>query len=219
MYRRIKLHLSTDIDSDLVTSALATRATTHDAAALGELVDHDPVPVQEIVADTHYGGGDTRRALGASGIELVAPAPPIPSNGQFFSKSEFSIDLDQQQVTCPAGITVEIRSSKAARKQVCFGEHCASCQLRPRCTTRTRGRIVEINPAESLLAEARAQRLSPAFTARYRERARAERKNAQVKSRVPKVPWRGLHKVDAWLKIRVAVLNLDRMGRIPGLIG
>jgi hypothetical protein len=26
-------------------------------------------------------------------------------------------------------------------------------------------------------------------------------------------------KVDAWVKFRVAAMNLDRIGRIPGLIG
>ena len=218
-YDGYKLHFATDVDSDLITAAIATTATTHDATVLPELLEQDPLPVQEVIADTHYGGGDTRLLLGEAGIELVAPTQPIPSNGEYFSKSEFAIDLETRTVTCPAGVAVEIGPSKARRVQVCFGDHCAACDLRSRCTPRAKGRIVEINPAESLLAEARAQRSSPEFKTRYRERARAERKNAQVKFRTQKIPWRGLRKADAWAKIRVAALNLDRMGRIPGLIG
>jgi Transposase DDE domain/Transposase domain (DUF772) len=218
-YDGYKLHLATDVDSDLVTAATASLATTHDSAVLPELLEHDPLPVQEVIADTHYGGGEIRLALGRSGIELVAPAQPIARNGEFFSKAEFTIDLEAKSVTCPAGVTVAIPPSKARRIQVHFGNHCAACPLKSSCTTRSAGRIVEINPAEQLLAEARAVRWTEEFKDRYRERARAERKNAQVKFRVAKIPWRGLHKVDAWLKIRVAALNLDRLGRIPGLIG
>jgi hypothetical protein len=41
-----------------------------------------------------------------------------------------------------------------------------------------------------------------------------ERKAAQVKSRSPKIPWRGLDKARAWVKLRAAALNLDRLGRL-----
>ena len=80
-------------------------------------------------------------------------------------------------------------------------------------------RIIEINPAEELLLAARRARWTKAFRDRYRERARSERKNAQLKFRTQKIPWHGLVKADAWVQIRVAALNLDKMGRIPGLIG
>ena len=51
-----------------------------------------------------------------------------------------------------------------------------------------------------------------------RERSRIERKAAQLKYRSPKLPWRGLVKADAWLKLKVAAMNLDRIGRL-GLVG
>jgi hypothetical protein len=138
----------------------------------------------------------------------------------FFSKADFTIDLEDGAVTCPAGVTVAIsRTSKAKRTDVRFGEHCTSCHLRTKCTTRRAGRIVEINPAEELLLSARKARWTPEFRDRYRERARIERKNAQLKFRTQKIPWRGLVKADAWVKLRVAVLNMDRIGRMPGLIG
>jgi hypothetical protein len=218
-YDGFKIHLATDLDSDLVTAAEASLATTHDSLVLPSLLDADPLAVSEVIADTHYGSGETRLTLCAAGIELIAPAQPIGRNKDLFSKSEFAIDLAAKTVTCPAGVTVEIKPSKAKQTHVGFGSHCFACTLRAQCTTSQNGRVVDINPAEELLALARAARWTPEFRSRYSQRARAERKNAQLKSRITKVPWRGLEKVDAWAKLRVAAMNLDLMGRMPGLIG
>jgi hypothetical protein len=78
--------------------------------------------------------------------------------------------------------------------------------------------VIEINPNEALLAGARAMRWTPEFRDRYRQRARAERKIAQLKSRQIKIPWRGLLKARSWAHLRAGALNLDRIGRL-GLIG
>ncbi len=122
-------------------------------------------------------------------------------------------------MTCPAGQVAAIPPASAgARAQVRFGDKCLACPLVTRCTTSPHGRFVEISPDEELLAPARAARWTPAFRERYGERSRIERKAAQVKYRSPKLPWRGLPKADAWLKLKVAALNLDRIGRL-GLVG
>ena len=94
-----------------------------------------------------------------------------------------------------------------------FPKVCASCPLRDRCTKRSGGRIIEINDDEELLIAARQARWTPQFRQRYKQRARVERKNAQLKSRRAKLPWRGLRKANAWLKLRMAALNLDNLGR------
>jgi len=105
------------------------------------------------------------------------------------------------------------------RRQVRFEpSDCSACELKARCTTGVAGRVVEINPHEEVLAPARAQRWTPEFLDRYRQRAQAERKVAQIKSRTNSVPWRGLSKVNLWLDLRIAALNLDRVGRL-GIIG
>ena len=215
-YDGYKLHVSADVDSDLICSATATLATVHDAAVVGDLIDADPVPVAEIIADTHYGSGPTRQAMADRGIDLVAPAQPIPTRGDMLTKADFDIDLDTATITCPQGNTATIPPPNGdKRRQVRFAAtDCAACELKPRCTTRGGGRIVEINPHEELLAPARAQRHEPEFLARYRLRAQAERKIAQIKSRTKNVPRRGLDKANLWLDLRVAALNLDRAGRL-----
>ena len=177
--------MSADVDSDLICSATATLATTHDAAVVGDLIDADPIPVAEIIADTHYGSGPTRQAMADRGIDLVAPAQPTPTRGGMFTKADFDIDLETATITCPQGNTAPIPPQRdAKRRQARFAAtDCTQCDLKPRCTTRTGGRIVEINPYEELLAPARAQRWTPEFVSRYRLRAQAERKIAQIKSR------------------------------------
>jgi len=218
-YDGYKLHLAVDADSDLLTAAAASLATTHDSRVLPVLLAADPVAVAEVLGDTHYGGAQVRRDLGAKGVELVAPAPPASAPKGMFSKDDFEIDLAARTVTCPAGQVAAIPPLRArGRAQARFGDACAGCPLAPRCTTSRVGRIVEITADEELLAPARAARWTDEFRDRYGERSRIERKIAQVKYRNPKLPWRGLAKADAWVKLKVAALNLDRIGRL-GLVG
>ncbi len=218
-YDGYKLHLAVDADSDLLTAAQASLATTHDAAVLPTLLAADPVPIAEVLGDTHYGGAQTRRQLASQGIELVAPAQPSSAPKGFFNKDDFVVDLDADTVTCPAGnVTAIPPLRERGRAQARFGEVCAGCPLASRCTTSPRGRIVEITDGEELLGPARAARWTDEFRQRYGERSRIERKAAQLKYRSPKLPWRGLPKADAWLKLKVAAMNLDRIGRL-GLLG
>jgi transposase len=214
-YDGYKLHISVDVDSDLFMAGQATTATTGDGEVLEDLLEDDPVAVCEVIGDTHYGGAECRCDLAEDGIELTAPAQPSSAPRGYFSKDEFSIDLEARTVTCPAGQTTNIPTTKAGRRQARFDPKvCAVCPLRDRCTKRSGGRIVEINEHEELLIAARQARWTPQFRQRYRERARVERKNAQLKSRRMKLPWRGVKKANAWLKLRMAALNLDNLGRM-----
>jgi hypothetical protein len=217
-YDGYKLHVSVDADSDLFVAGQATTATTADGPILADLLEDDPVAVAEVIGDTHYGSAENRRDLAEDGIELTAPAQPPSAPKGYFSKDEFTIDLQAGTVTCPAGQMTTIPTTTARRRQARFdAQVCAACPLRDRCTKRAGGRIVEINPNEELLIAARQARWTPEFRQRYRQRARVERKNAQLKSRRPKLPWRGLRKANAWIKLRMAALNLDRLGRLAVL--
>ena len=221
-YDGYKLHIAADADSDMITATAATRATVHDAAVLEDLIDADPVPVAEVIADTHYGSGPTRVAMAGRGIDLVAPAPPISArkDPDMFTKADFGIDTETATITCPAGVAVAIPPPRGQkRRQARYSAaDCNACALKARCTVRDGGRIVQINPHEELLAPARAQRREPEFLARYRQRSQAERKIAHLKARTRRLPWRGLAKAGHWLEWRTAAINLDRIGRL-GIIG
>ncbi len=177
-YDGYKVHLSVDLDSDLITAAEATHATAPDGALLPRLLDADPVKVQQVVADTAYGSGDIREDMAECGIELIAPAPPPVAPGGRFTKADFTIDLHLGTATCPAGHTVSphLRTGRQERKRVQFrfpAELCGACPLRERCTTSPRGRIVEIGPHEGLLQQARSERWTESFRDRYGRRRRS----------------------------------------------
>ena len=192
----------------------ANMATTGDGEVLAGLLDDDPVAVAEVIGDTHYGNVENRRVLAGQGVELTAPALPASAPKGYFSKDEFTIDLEAGTVTCPAGQIATIPTTTASRRQARFGARvCAGCPLRDRCTKRSGGRTIDINRGEELLIEARQARWTPEFRHRYRQRAQVERENAQLKSRRAKLPWRGVRKANAWLKLRMAALNLDNLGR------
>jgi Transposase DDE domain len=219
-YDGYKLHVSVDVDSDLFVTGAATTATTADGPILADLLDDDPVAVAEVIGDTHYGSAQSRRELAEAGVELTAPAQPSPAPKGFFSKDDFHIDLEGGTVTCPAGQTATIPTVKARRRQARFGARiCAGCPLRQRCSKRSGGRIIEINHDEELLIAARRARWTPEFRHRYRQRAQVERNNAQLKSRRAKLPWRGVRKANTWVKLRMAALNLDKLGRMALLAG
>ena len=213
-YDGYKLHVSVDVDSDLFIAGHATTATTGDGEILADLLDDDPVAVAEVIGDTHYGSTENRRSLVEVGVELTAPAQPAAAPKGYFSKNDFTIDLEAGTVTCPAGHTATIPTAPSPHRQARFdASTCAVCPLRDRCTKRAGGRTIDIHRDEELLVTARQARWTPEFRQKYRERARVERKNAQLKSRQTKLPWRGLRKANAWLKLRMAALNLDHLGR------
>lgn len=216
-YDGYKIHLTVDQDSDLICAVETTRATSPDADALCDLLEADPVTVTEMMGDTAYGSGQTRVEMLNKNVELVAPARPASGKRGKFTKNDFSIDLETGTVTCPAGHTVSPRrhSKSADRFQFRFPAGvCAGCSLRGSCTDSPRGRTLTIGPHEASLQQARAERWTPEFRDRYRQRARVERKAAQIKFRNPKIPWRGLPKAQAWIRLRAAALNLDRIGRL-----
>lgn len=161
----------------------------------------------------------TRKTLGQQGIDLVAPAPPASSPKGWFSKADFTIDLDAATINYPVVHTVTIPPrTDGKRSQVRFPTSIrAACSLHDRCTKRVKGRVIEINADEEILAAARAARSTPQFRRHYRERARAERKVARIKARQSKIPWRGLTNAITWVELRAGALNLDRIGRL-GLI-
>lgn len=119
-YDGYKLHLSVDLDSDLLCAVEVSRATTPDAEVLADLLGADPQPVSEVLADTAYGSGVTRAALAQAEVTLVAPAPPPGGKAGKFTTADFEIDLVADRVTCPAGHTVSPRRQSPSTDRIQF---------------------------------------------------------------------------------------------------
>ena len=92
------------------------------------------------VGDSAYADADTLDDLEEQGHTPWAKVPPTRNRDGLFNKDEFDIDLDKQEVTCPAGNTVPILAHPTGGGTASFGDLCASCPLRDMCTTSATGR-------------------------------------------------------------------------------
>ena len=103
-----------------------------------------------------------------------------------------------------------------AHRRVVFGVACRDCPLRARCTSSASGRTLNLHPRDALLRQARRDwREDEDLRAVYRQhRPMVERSIAWLigpKGRCRKLRYRGVNANDAWLRLRMAGLNLRRL--------
>jgi hypothetical protein len=161
-------------------------------------------------ADSAYGTGDLREAIGQAGdAAVIKPKPLTAAVEGGFTLDDFAVSEDDRTVTCPNGVTRRI----TARRNVTFGAACRGCPLRARCTTSKTGRALILHEHDDLLRAAR--RDWPGLREDYmRHRPNVERAVAQVatfRGRRLKLRYRGQTKNNAWLKYRTAALNLRNL--------
>ncbi len=206
-----KAHIAIEPDTGIITDCALTKASgadTHDAVVGTGLLAQEPLPVQ-VLGDSAYGTGQARADLAAAGHHVVIKPlplrPPVPDG---FTLDDFAIDFTTQRVTCPAGHTKAITTSRSFG----FGVLCRDCPLRSRCTTSKTGRSLTLHQHEQLLRAARRQAETAEFQAVYRQhRPMVERSIAWLTRGNRKVRYRGVTRNEHWLHHRVAGLNLRRL--------
>jgi transposase len=211
-----KAHLAIEPETGLFT-AVALRPASgpahHDAAVAAELLAGEQAPVG-LFADAAYDTGEARHRLHQAGHHLVIkPAPLRPAVPGGFTLDDFAIDTAAGTVTCPAGHIVPLSPAggRHHQRKAFFGDRCACCPLRERCTTAKAGRILAIRPHHDLMAAARRQAgTDAAWQADYRRwRPPVERAIAWLVARGNRrLRYIGTIKNDAWLHTRAAALNL-----------
>jgi hypothetical protein len=138
-----KGHISAEPETGLVTATTLTGANTADGEVATELLADEPTPV-EVLADSAYGGGQTRTDLIEAGhttvIKPLGLVPPVPGG---LDRDDFTIDYEAATVTCPNNHTVTISKKGNAT----FGRLCDGCPLRPQCTTSKSGRSLHTGRA------------------------------------------------------------------------
>jgi hypothetical protein len=215
-----KAHIAIDPDSELITAAETSTATTSDAELtdrlLGDLVGDQPDQPAQAVAygDSGYGSGANLARLERLGVQArVKVATPTAPGGRY-AKTTFRIDLAQGTVTCPAKVTVPIIASRLGGRAR-FARACGVCPFQAACTSSPNGRTVSIHPHEAELLAARARQRSPAWLADYRAtRPKVERKLAHLLRRRHggrRVRVRGLVRVSQDFKLLAAAVNLARL--------
>jgi Transposase DDE domain/Transposase domain (DUF772) len=215
-----KAHLSVDPDAELIDDVVVTPANTHDAEVVEDLLaDHATAQDKPTVfGDSAYADPDTMARLQDKGYDLKAKVPPATNRDGRYTKDDFDVDVEAGTVGCPGGQVVPIRFGPSGQGRADFGEACATCPLRERCTTSTSGRSVTIHPREALLQRAKVAQSDPEWQSAYRStRPKVERKIAHF----VRAGWgarrartRGVQRVATDTATRAAAVNWSRLATL-----
>lgn len=152
-----------DVESQLITAVDVMAGSAKDQEGSLELIQQAEATtglnVDTVLADCAYGSAENRIAFAAAGVELLAKVARR-TNGEFFNKEDFVIDLEKMDCRCPAGQHTT-KLVKAGSKTAAFqfsATVCNVCPLRPECfkgKDKGQGRRVFLHPHEALLQAAR----------------------------------------------------------------
>jgi Transposase DDE domain/Transposase domain (DUF772) len=165
---------ATNSSEPLITGVHIAPAGETDGPQAKHLVDHmapDRRP-QQILGDSAYGNGPVRAELAERQVEVLARVPDGMIAEGRIAKREFEIDLDADTITCPAGHTVQINTSKTGFRGANFTTAmCRDCPLKPRCCPSKSRRYIRLGDHEQLLQAGRRALDDPA-TAEHLRRGR-----------------------------------------------
>ena len=231
-----KGHVAIDPDSEIITKTTVTAGNASVASVAEELIEdllaapsvvdrheheheHDPSTREQkratVYGDAAYGTGAIQSRLHDAGVESKCKTQPPSAKSGLFAKDRFTVNLDNDTVTCPAEVTVKIRRLQDGTGIAKFAVHCSSCPLASQCTTSGLGRKVRVGVNEASLARARAEQADPKWRDDYRAtRPKVERKLAHLMRRRHggrRARVRGTIRVDADFTLLAAAANLARL--------
>jgi IS5 family transposase len=221
-----KGHVAVDPDSEIITASTVTAGNAGDASVAEDLVadlvsdettnSHTTEAERpKVYGDNAYGTGPFQSHLEDNDIDSGCKTQPPTMPGGLFTKDHFTINLDDDTVTCPNDVTVAIRRSDDGNGTAHFGDACANCPLRDQCTKAAAGRSITVGSREDVLARARTRQRDPQWRGDYRAtRPKVERKLSHLTRRKHggrRARVRGKTKVNADFKLLAAAANLARL--------
>jgi hypothetical protein len=226
-----KAAVAVDVDSQLITAVDVVAGNIHDSATAQDLVQQTETnthqQVETALGDCAYGTAAVREQFENTPVTLITKTPKSPS-GEYFSKHDFTIDIEHNCVTCPAGHTTTTfktiqkpfgpNNEKRATQQFQFpASVCSECPLRSRCIRSKKEntvRIIELHPREDLLQRARNESHSESFKEQYRERVVVEHSIARLVQRgIRQSRYFGRRKTLWQLAMAAAVVNIMLIAR------
>ena len=205
------------LDTDTVTDAgpaVDPAPTDNDASVTGSETDAG-TPPRTVYGDAAYGSGQFLDRLAEAGIDSRCKTPRPTAAGGMFTKDQFTVNLDDDSVTCPAGNTAGIRRGRDGAGTATFAAACTDCPLRAHCTSAAGGRSIRVGRYEQRLTDARSDQQHPGWVSDYRAtRPKVERKIGHLMRRRHggrRARVRGHRKVDADFNLLAAAHNLARL--------
>ena len=210
---------ATNTDTPLITAVDVAPASEQDGPQAKQLIDSQPASrrPKRLLGDTAYGNGPVRAELAERDVEVLAPVPVGTVVEGRLTKRDFAFDLQAGTVTCPAGRTVAISTSRTGFRGASFTRAmCQGCPLKDRCCPRGPRRQINFNEHEDLLIAAR-QALADPDTAEHlrRTRPRIERLLGLLAARygARKSRYFGTAKARLQAAWVAALVNLNPIGR------
>ena len=177
----------------------------------------DKPPVQYV--DSAYISAHKLVQAQAEGRELIGPALPGPQKEDRFRVSDFQVNLEQRQATCPAGQLstqcsrlVEPSTGKV-NYRLEFSTQCQACSLRPQCLGQDqRHRTILVGEHHAALQDRRAEQQTHAFKQRMKHRNAIEGTQSELVRAhgLRRARYRGLAKVKLQNYFIGAACNVKR---------
>jgi Transposase DDE domain len=210
---------ATNTREPLITAVDVAPACETDGPQAKQLIDAQPEVrrPKRVLGDTAYGNGPVRAELAERDVDVLAPVPEGKVVDGRLGKRDFRIDLDAGTVTCPAGHTVQISTSKTGFRGANFTRGmCRGCPLKAACCPGRPRRQVKLGEHEDLLIAAR-RALADPVTAEHlrRTRPRIERLLGLLAARYGARKSRYIGRAKARLQAAwaAALVNLNPIGR------
>jgi transposase len=173
-----KRHVLRDLDSRLIVAVGITPANAPEASVT-DAIETDLAAQRCTLRELHIDRAYLASSLVQQRPETLAifcKAWPV-HQGPYFPKTAFVLDWHQHVLHCPGGVTMPFEPGGLVKFPAAT---CATCPLRPRCTTSASGRSVSIHPEEALLQELRERQQTPQGRAKLRERVAVEHALAHI---------------------------------------
>ena len=183
------------------------------------LIDSQPPDQrpERILGDTAYGNGVVRAELAERQVDVLAPVPDGTITEGRVGKRDFTIDPAAGTVTCPAGHTATITTSKKGVRSARISRAvCSACPLKDQCCPGRPNRQIELSEHEELIIAARAALNDPDTATHLRHtRPRIERLLGLLAVRygARKSRYIGSGKATLQASWAAALVNLNPIGR------
>jgi len=179
------------------------------AAPLMQGAEKSGFTITEAHVDRGYLPSEGMHARRRAGMKLITKPPTIRERPGRFSKLNFSYDAPADELTCPGGRTVRVRSLQAAFS----ANGCIGCPHTARCLPASGRKVVRLHPHEAFHREMAAELGTPAGRDARRQRVAVEHALARfgaVQGR--RARYRGLaknqcHAVAVAIVVNLHVLN------------
>jgi len=209
----------TNSSDPLIVAVHVAPGGESDGPQAKHLIDQQPPERRpdRILGDTAYGNGVVRAELAERDVEVLAPVPEGAVTEDRVGKRDFTIDPDGGTVTCPAGNTAMITTSKKGVRTARISRAlCGACPLKDQCCPGRPSRQIALGEHEELMIAARQALNDPVTAAHLRHtRPRIERLLGLLACRygARKSRYIGSDKARLQASWAAALVNLNPIGR------